>query len=245
MKSNHPVKRKIITALFAAAVTLGCSSLFAQVKIGTSPTTIDANSNLEVQAANNKKVIIHKDNGTVVIENTPSGAITDSLLTRDLIGNVRSIDASKLRVILGLAGSGSMSRTTNQLLTAGGHNVADFTTILADDVGSIDLASNEFIVKKEGTYSFSGTVKVLIPGASARANVDISIQKFNGSDWDIVAASQGEQNAGGSATVTVSLINNFLVGDRLRLLVVPCFGCIAGNPNFTLLNASFYGVKHY
>lgn len=73
------------TALFSALLfTIGLAvspASFGQVKIGTNPATIGANSNLEVEAANNKKVIVNKSDGTVVIENTPVGTSADKLFT--------------------------------------------------------------------------------------------------------------------------------------------------------------------
>ncbi|WP_147300426.1 hypothetical protein [Dyadobacter luteus] len=75
MKVTHTEIGRLCAKLL---LLLGVSALgtasFAQVKIGTNPTTIGANSNLEVEALNNKKVIVHKDNGTMVIENTPLGS---------------------------------------------------------------------------------------------------------------------------------------------------------------------------
>ena len=87
---------RILFSATIAIATFAFSAAFAQVKIGTNPTIIGANSNLEVEAANNKKVIVHKNDGTMVIENTPPGAITDSMLSVDAAGNVRSISAARI-----------------------------------------------------------------------------------------------------------------------------------------------------
>ncbi|SEJ69099.1 hypothetical protein SAMN04487995_5952 [Dyadobacter koreensis] len=94
-------KVKQLATVFAPAILVGSMlfspNLFAQVKIGTIPTMIEANSNLEVEATNGKKVIAHKDNGSVVIENTPSGAPADSIMTIDANGNVRRRNISAMQ----------------------------------------------------------------------------------------------------------------------------------------------------
>ncbi|WP_254412662.1 hypothetical protein [Dyadobacter diqingensis] len=91
MNKTATCSKTIYAALFAGAMLLATSSAFAQVKIGTNPTVIGTNNNLEVEAINNKKVIVNKADGTVVIENTPTGATTDKYLSIDAAGNVRAL----------------------------------------------------------------------------------------------------------------------------------------------------------
>jgi hypothetical protein len=66
------------------------------VKIGTNPTTISPNSNLEVEATNNKKVIVDKGTGTLKVENKPLAAQTDSLVTRGADGELHQMSPSRL-----------------------------------------------------------------------------------------------------------------------------------------------------
>jgi hypothetical protein len=81
-------KKSIIVAAFLfGAVDISN----AQVKVGSNPTVIGTNSNLEVEATNAKKVIVNKADGTLILENTPTGAITDKYLSIDALGNVRSV----------------------------------------------------------------------------------------------------------------------------------------------------------
>jgi len=82
----------LIGATFAAVFFAAApGTAFAQVKIGSNPTVIGPNSNLEVEATGAQKVIVHKSDGTVVIENTPAGATTDRLMSVDAAGNVRAL----------------------------------------------------------------------------------------------------------------------------------------------------------
>jgi len=72
-------KKNTIKGLLGAAVATlifaaGSNSAFAQVKIGSNPTVIGANSNLEVEATSGNKTVIQKDNGNVGIGTDAPGA---------------------------------------------------------------------------------------------------------------------------------------------------------------------------
>ena len=120
MKLQHFFS-KVVKFTMAALLSSHC--LFAQVKIGKNPAIIGSTNNLEIEADNSKKVIVHKDNGSVVIENIPVGTATDKIVTADINGNIHSITT-------GL--SGSMASKTPQSLAAGGYQGVDFTTIIND-----------------------------------------------------------------------------------------------------------------
>ncbi|WP_159478275.1 C1q-like domain-containing protein [Dyadobacter sp. 3J3] len=132
------------------------SSAFSQVKIGTNPTTINANSNLEVEGTNNKKVIVHRNDGTVVIENTPSGKITDSLLTVDPSGNVRMKSVESLRTVTQISPyirlSGSVNYNTRQPLNA--FTIKSMSVDLNNDM-AYNAVTGEITILKPGIYFFS------------------------------------------------------------------------------------------
>ncbi|WP_254560943.1 hypothetical protein [Dyadobacter diqingensis] len=144
---------KISRAIFLVTLLLSATLSSAQVKIGTNPTTIGSNSNLEVEATNNKKVIVHKDNGTVVIENTPPGASTDSILTVDANGNVRAIT----RKIPYLGLKGGVITATN------GANVAviNLTPQLTNDI-AYTPANGQIKINTAGIYFYA--VSAMGPG---------------------------------------------------------------------------------
>ncbi|WP_051350036.1 hypothetical protein [Dyadobacter alkalitolerans] len=76
---------KITSVLFVAALLLGSSAVFAQVKIGTNPATIEPNSNLEVEASTpGRKTKIDKTTGQVTITDGTEGA--GKVLTSDAAG---------------------------------------------------------------------------------------------------------------------------------------------------------------
>ncbi|PMD96199.1 hypothetical protein BWI97_12970 [Siphonobacter sp. BAB-5405] len=66
-------KQLLSTGCFLAAL-MTSSTLFAQVKVGSNPTTIGSNANLEVEATNGNKTVVQKDNGNVGIGTATPGA---------------------------------------------------------------------------------------------------------------------------------------------------------------------------
>lgn len=68
------MKLKTLSPALCSAILLASSSLFAQVKIGTNPTTISPNTNLEVEAASGYTKFTVKKDGRVGI-NTDSPAV--------------------------------------------------------------------------------------------------------------------------------------------------------------------------
>jgi hypothetical protein len=69
-------RNKLFTAMLIVASTAMASTASAQVKIGTNPTVISSNSNLEVEATNNYPVVIQKNNGYVGINTlTPNNLL--------------------------------------------------------------------------------------------------------------------------------------------------------------------------
>ena len=84
MKTNQLLSNTICSALFAGAMLLS-STVFAQVKIGTNPTTIGATNNLEVEASTaGNKVSVDKTTGKVTIADGSQGA--KKILTSDANG---------------------------------------------------------------------------------------------------------------------------------------------------------------
>jgi len=78
-------KQLLFTTFFALATALCSSSVFAQVKIGTNPTTIDATKNLEIEASSaGNKVSVDKTTGKVTIADGSQG--DGKLFTSDANG---------------------------------------------------------------------------------------------------------------------------------------------------------------
>lgn len=162
------------TTLFSAiTLTLGLvasSASFAQVKIGTNPATIGANSNLEVEATNNKKVIVNKADGTVVIENTPVGTSADKLLAVDASGNVRttSLFVPSLELLA--------QNSTGTANFPAGNNVQRIDLNPASEFSpDYNTSLKEFTVTETGVYMFTmdGLLKTSI---ASSGNMQIQLR---------------------------------------------------------------------
>lgn len=161
MSTKKTIKGLIGAAVATLVLAAAPENTFAQVKIGSNPTVIGPNSNLEVEATNAKKVIVHKSDGTVVIENTPAGATTDRLMSVDAAGNVRALTLDEInspvatRPYLRLKGA--------VVAPTSGANV--FVTNLAPELQNnitYTGASGQITVQEPGVYYYA--VTALGPG---------------------------------------------------------------------------------
>jgi hypothetical protein len=85
MKTKQLLPKTFYAVMLGAAMLLGSSNVFAQVKIGTNPTTIEPNSNLEVEASTaGRKTKVDKTTGQVTIADGTQGA--GKVLTSDAAG---------------------------------------------------------------------------------------------------------------------------------------------------------------
>ena len=97
MKKKPLLLKARRTAFFAGALLFTCPVLFAQVKIGTNPTTIEATSNLEVQASTaNRQFKVDKATGEVTVKDGTQGL--NKVLTSDANGGAswQFVDPAKL-----------------------------------------------------------------------------------------------------------------------------------------------------
>ncbi|GLU56948.1 hypothetical protein [Dyadobacter frigoris] len=83
--NNKQFLKKAYAAAMVAVMVCSSSALFAQVKIGTNPTLINAANNLEVEASTaGRKTSVDKTTGQVTIKDGTEG--TGKVLTSDVAG---------------------------------------------------------------------------------------------------------------------------------------------------------------
>ncbi|WP_254411174.1 hypothetical protein [Dyadobacter diqingensis] len=83
--TKHKFPKTLFSAIVVGCMFLGSTSLFAQVKIGTNPTTINPANNLEVEAATTgRKTSVNKTTGQVTIADGTEG--NGRMLTSDAVG---------------------------------------------------------------------------------------------------------------------------------------------------------------
>lgn len=126
MKTQHLLSNacgsKVARALFTVVLLTGCSVAFAQVKIGTNPTTIEPNSNLEVEAATpGRKTKIDKTTGQVTITDGTEGA--GKVLTSDATGGTSWQNPLSGAMVNGTTGSQVTVTNTGTFATYSGATI--------------------------------------------------------------------------------------------------------------------------
>ncbi|MGG7664454.1 hypothetical protein [Dyadobacter sp. BHUBP1] len=143
---------RLFSAL-AITMTLATSAAtFGQVKIGSNPTTIDPNNNLEVESADPaKKISIHKTTGKLTIADGSQG--DKKVLTSDANGVATWQSQSELAIPV-TAFSGAITGLAT-IPTFTTHDQIDQRLPLVPTLGAADwdAGSKRFIVPVAGTYS--------------------------------------------------------------------------------------------
>jgi hypothetical protein len=142
-------RTKVTRFLFAGALLFGSSAAFAQVKIGTNPTTIEPNSNLEVEASTpGRKMKVDKTTGQVTITDGTQGA--GKVFTSDANGG-GSWQAAGPSVYV------EASNTGAQTIVGGSEfNRITMPTEIIDIGNSYDPATSQFTVPTTGYYMVMG-----------------------------------------------------------------------------------------
>lgn len=208
--------KSIISAGFLSAALLLSSSLMAQVKIGSNPTTIDPNNNLEVEASTpGRKTAINKTTGQVTITDGTQGA--GKVFTSDANGG-GSWQTSG-------AGCASFDakgdNTTTPVVNTGVYTpVKLIANIVAySPSGAYDSATGEYTIPENGFYIFHGSVGTY--------NVAVGTTGSRNTSIDLVSASKGllshtvspELVYGVGAWQDVTSANYFTAGDKVSFQI--------------------------
>ncbi|MBO9611284.1 MAG: hypothetical protein J7619_01245 [Dyadobacter sp.] len=134
-------------AIIGIVTLLASPGAFAQVKIGTNPTTIEPNSNLEVEASTaGRKMKVDKTTGQVTITDGTQGA--GKVFTSDANGggSWQQVPGQTTEVMLSVNGSQSIGG----VITA-----FDFANARYDRGGNFNLTTNVFTAPTAGLYLFN------------------------------------------------------------------------------------------
>ena len=237
-----------IAAMVWLAMLCTTSVLYAQVKVGSSPTTIGTNVNLEVEATNGNKTVIKKDIGDVGIgtaaptnklhvispadplklEGVQNGAGTPLIIDANGVVKKQTLPAPTLRASVGLSASYDAA-------LGGTYKPIPFDLVTNND-GNFSTSSHLYTVSNAGTYQISGVfdsdVKtpngVLGLGYIAKINNDL----FQLNSFNYTTAQSNiflKQRLTGTLTIKLS------VGDTIGLGTISC-SCLGeywGAPTFT------------
>ncbi|PAC27664.1 C1q-like domain-containing protein [Flectobacillus sp. BAB-3569] len=238
-------KHSILIALigFVAFITISTQT-FAQVKVGSNPTSIGTTSNLEVEASNGNKTIINKATGQVTVIDGTQGV--GKVFTSDANGAASWV-APVAPPATTIAPFSAVLSTTRQSFTA---SVAGNTAQEVKFDGESFDASNaftpttgRFTAPTAGYYLFSGAVQfdnTLVSGQPTFAGVSMTLTKNFGATG---SSRLGQYVATGGGTIvsgSLSTIAFLNAGDYVSLTAG---AQISSGTTYQLVSLSFYGYK--
>lgn len=172
MKSKAQFLTSLRVTSFGVLVLFSSSDLLAQVKIGTNPTTISANSNLEVEASTSgRKTSVHKTTGQVSIADGTEG--NKKVFTSDAAGGgswqlVGPASIAKLP-------KAKISGASTPVLPYGGNTTILFSGVEFTEGGMLATAtSNAITVTTAGYYLVILNIAVNNEGAGCAGSAIVS-----------------------------------------------------------------------
>ncbi|WP_353718762.1 hypothetical protein [Dyadobacter sp. 676] len=229
--------------LFSAVFGIVCSSSFAQVKIGSNPTVIEPNSNLEVEASTpSRKMKVDKTTGQVTIQDGTEGS--GKVFTSDAVGggswqNITFPATS-------LAPFSTLMTTVFQTMPSS-NGPATYTTVIfqgenSDAANAFNPASGEFTAPSSGYYIMFGSTQfdnTSLPGTPGFVASCLRLYKgttpfAQGCSLNSVA------NAEPVLSASVSNVIHLNAGDVVTLKAA---GTSTTGPSFGVVVSSFYGYK--
>jgi len=143
--------------LFSAlllSVLLGGPAAYAQVKIGSNPTTIDPNNNLEVEASTpGRKTSIHKTTGQVTIQDGTEG--TGKIFTSDAVGGGSWQSVSLTAFAASQGGRENFPQSPNTGLLG----TITFPGETTDPTNSFTPSTGTFVTPATGHYMLFGSTQ--------------------------------------------------------------------------------------
>ncbi|WP_254411167.1 hypothetical protein [Dyadobacter diqingensis] len=211
--SHFPLIKIISPIVLTVTMLCGAAPLFAQVKIGTNPTTINAANNLEIEASTaGRKTSVDKTTGQVTIADGTQGL--NKILTSDANGAAswQSPAAQDAPAIF------SVTSTANQTSFYGANDKVDFGVKNLDKNNNFDLATDTFTVPANGTgiYQFGTIFSTLNQAYLQGVYVYIYVNGVVSRSIGIANCAPGA-GIGGSGFIVTSLN----AGDLVTIRVTP------------------------
>lgn len=220
-----PMNKNQLFLLFASLLLATITDLpnraWAQVKIGNNYTTIGAASNLEVEAANSKKVIVNKTDGSVIIETTPvSTSASDLLLGVDGTGKVVTVDRTTIvnsvtasgsvgvAPYLRVEGNSSSSSGSPTVLTTPKNLSVTFTNLI-----TYNGPNGTFTIPSDGMYYYSMSVSA--PDGAGTTTNDVCLLILKGAV--VLDRNCGRSSSAAGGTAIASGFYKFVSGDIVQL----------------------------
>lgn len=209
--------KSIIKGGVLSAALLLSSTLMAQVKIGSNPTTIDPNNNLEVEASTpGRKTAINKTTGQVTITDGTQGA--GKVFTSDANGGGSWQTSGAGCASFDAKGDNT---TTTPVVDTG---VFTPTKLIANSVtysptGAYNSTTGEYTVPESGFYLFHGSVGTYNIAAGTTGARNTTIQLVSASKGLLSYSVTPELNYGVGAWQEVTSANYLTAGDTVTFQI--------------------------
>lgn len=208
MKTKLLLRKIFHAMMFGTATLLVSPSAFAQVKIGSNPTTIEPNSNLEVEAFTaGRKMKVDKTTGQVSIADGTEGI--GKVLTSDAVGGA-SWQASSLV-------KATVNYTNDGVVTVGGSGVPGNVSITFPENGTYAV-SFSFIGDTQGGAPFpTGSPWIAVTlGTSSGTVLNHQDNLIPGSQFAFVSGIRYVNITNAPITMSVSYLNSSGVPFTIR-----------------------------
>jgi hypothetical protein len=217
--------KTISAAMLAAALLLGASAAFAQVKIGTNPTTIGASNNLEVEASTTgRKTSVDKVTGQVTIADGTEAS--GDVFTSDANGG-----GSWRPVIQSMA---IATATTPTPVPASTNTTINFGAFTFDRGGNFSLATDMYTAPTTGIYYVKCTVG--FPQVASLNQLWISLWKSGVQYADIFSNPAVPANTAAIGSGNTMLF--LMAGETVRLTVTSNAALSIVSANVEIANLS-------
>lgn len=207
---------KLFSAFVFALALAGSTVSFAQVKIGSNPTVIDPNNNLEVEASTpGRKTAINKTTGQITITDGTQGA--GKVLTSDANGG-----ASWQTAGAGCASFDARGDNTTTPVV----NTGEFapTKLVANNItyspsGAYNAVTGEYTIPADGFYLFHGSVGTYDVPTGHTGSRNTTIQLIAASKGLLSYTVTAELDYGVGAWQEVTSANFLTAGDKVSFQI--------------------------
>ncbi|AEI51422.1 C1q-like domain-containing protein [Runella slithyformis] len=239
-------KQHILSFLFILlTLTAVDIKIFAQVKVGSNPTTIGTASNLEIEAANGNKTIINKTTGQMTVQDGTQGA--GKVFTSDAAGGASWVAPTAPAAANTFPFAAVLSNTRQQFATSASGNTqfelkSDGESF--DPTNSYVPTTGRFTATTAGYYLFSGAAQfdnTAMAGTPGFTAVVMTLRKNFGLA-SVATLAQYAANPGGSTinSGSLSTIVYLNAGDYVSLTTG---AQVNSGSIYQVISLSFYGYK--